>query len=229
MPMVIESLAVRCVLGVVLCVGVLGAASAQGVGDRGAEQPVGVKRALLIGINKYKAVPELQGSVNDVETMRKVLTTRWGFLPSNITMLTDEAATREKILAAITQLVAVSGPEDTLYLHYSGHGSQVQDLNGDEEDGLDETLVPQDGRTDGVPDIVDDELDVIFSKLRARSAVIVLDSCHSGTATRSYDIRARSVPQDMRIDLYRTGVTGTSTRGRHAAESLSLHHDGRCC
>jgi hypothetical protein len=100
-----------------------------------------------------------------------------------------------------------------VYFHYSGHGSQVQDLNGDEEDGLDETIVPQDGRSGGVRDIVDDELDVIFSKLRARSAVIVLDSCHSGTATRSFDIRARSVPQDTRIDLYRTGVTGTRTRG----------------
>jgi hypothetical protein len=173
----------------------------------------GVKRALLIGINRYIAVPGLQGSVNDVETMQQILTQRWGFLPRNITVITDQDATRERMLAAITDIVAQSGPEDTLYIHYSGHGSQVQDLNGDEADGLDETLVPADGRTAGVRDIVDDELDVIFSRLRARSAVIVFDSCHSGTATRSIDIRARSVPQDMRIDLYRTGVTGTRTRG----------------
>src|SRR5262249_59022134 len=93
-----------------------------------------------------------------------------------------------------------------------GHGSQVQDLNGDEEDGLDETIVPQDGRSGDVPDIVDDELDVIFAKLRAKSAVIVLDSCHSGTATRAFDIRARTVPQDTRIDLYRSGATAVTTR-----------------
>lgn len=204
---------VRFVVSIVFGLCCLGTVTAQSVVDGPAARSVGVKRALLIGINKYKAVPGLQGSVNDVETMREILTKRWGFLPSNITTLTDEGATRARILAAITEIVGVSAPEDTLYIHYSGHGSQVQDLNGDEDDGLDETLVPQDGRTSGVRDIVDDELDAIFSNLRTRNAVIVLDSCHSGTATRSFGIRARSVPQDMRIDLYKTGVTGAAKRG----------------
>jgi hypothetical protein len=194
---------------VMLCAGLVGIAAAQA----GAAPAAGVKRALLIGINHYQSVPGLQGSVNDVETMREILTTRWGFAAGNIRVLTDEDATREKMLAALNQLVAESGPDDTVYFHYSGHGSQVQDLNGDEDDGLDETIVPQDGRSGNVPDIVDDELDAIFSRLRARSAVIVLDSCHSGTATRAIDIRTRSVPQDTRVDLYRAGVTGITTRG----------------
>jgi hypothetical protein len=197
----------------VLCVLFAAMGTAQGVTAREGERIGGVKRALLIGINKYRAVQGLQGSVNDVETMREILTKRWGFLPGNITMLTDEGATRAKMLAAITQIVAISEPQDTIYFHYSGHGSQVQDFNGDEEDGLDETLVPQDGRTNGVRDIVDDELDVIFSRLRTHNVIVVLDSCHSGTATRSFDIRARSVPQDTRIDLYKTGVTGMRMRG----------------
>ncbi len=172
----------------------------------------GVKRALLVGINRYRSVPALQGSVNDVETMREILTTRWGFAPGHITMLTDENATRDRLIGALNQLVQTAGPSDTVYFHYSGHGSQVQDVNGDETDGLDETIVPQDGRSIGVRDIVDDELDAIFSKLRAGSAVIVLDSCHSGTATRALEIRTRSVPQDTRVDLYRTGVPGAATR-----------------
>jgi hypothetical protein len=196
-------------LCVVLCAGLISAAAAQ----VGAEPAGGVKRALLIGINHYKSVPGLQGSVNDVETMREILTTHWGFAARNITVLTDEHATRAQMLAALNQLVQESGPEDTVYFHYSGHGSQVKDLNGDEEDGLDETIVPQDGRSGNVPDIVDDELDAIFSRMRARIAVIVLDSCHSGTATRAIDIRTRSVPQDTRVDLYRAGVTGSTTRG----------------
>jgi uncharacterized caspase-like protein len=182
----------------------------------------GIKRALLVGINKYKSVPGLQGSVNDIETMREILISRWGFMPGNITVLTDETATHDKILGALTDLVQVSGPEDTIYFHYSGHGSQVQDLNGDEDDGLDETLVPQDGRSGEVRDIVDDELDEIFSKLRTTHVLVVLDSCHSGTATRSFDIRARSVPQDMRIDLYKTGVTGVAKRGISEVKTARL-------
>jgi hypothetical protein len=170
----------------------------------GSQDSPGVKRALLIGINKYKSVPKLQGSLNDIETMRQILITRWGFSDKQITTITDEAATRGGILAALEQLVKEAGPNDTVYFHYSGHGSQVEDLNGDEpEDHLDETLVPQDGRSGDVRDITDDELDAIFARMRAKSTMIVLDSCHSGTATRSLDIRTRSIPRDTRIGIYR--------------------------
>ena len=193
----------------VLCTGII-VVSLLGVGlprqafAESASQEPGIKRALLIGINKYKAVPKLQGSLNDIETMKQILITRWGFSESHITLLTDEAATRAGMLAAMEQLVKEASPNDTVYFHFSGHGSQVEDTNGDEkDDGLDETLVPQDGRTPGVRDITDDELDAIFARLRAKQAFIVLDSCHSGTATRSLDIRTRSVPRDMRVDIYR--------------------------
>jgi Caspase domain/Domain of unknown function (DUF4384) len=178
--------------------------------DQVAAQPAsgdgssGTKRALLIGINKYRGVPRLQGSLNDIETMRQVLLTRWGFTERNIRLLIDEQATREGMLTALNQFVKDTGPQDTVYIHYSGHGSQVKDLNGDEQDDhLDETLVPQDGRTGTVPDITDDELDAIFGKLPTKNAFIVLDSCHSGTATRSLDIRTRSIPEDTRVDIYR--------------------------
>src|SRR5690242_4266862 len=162
----------------------------------------GVKRALLVGINNYKAVPHLMGSLNDVAAMKQILITRWGFAPEHIVTLTEQAATRSAILRALQQLVSEAGPNDTVVFHYSGHGSQVKDLNGDEEDGLDETLVPYDGRTAGVPDIVDDELDAVFAKLRAATALIVLDSCHSGTATRAVEFRPRGIPQDTRLNEY---------------------------
>jgi len=172
------------------------------------------KRALLIGINKYQAVPRLQGSLNDIETMKRILVTRWGFPEQNIRFLKDDQATREGILKALKDFVSETGSQDTVYIHYSGHGSQVEDLNGDEPDGLDETLVPQDGRMASVTDITDDELDEIFARLPTKNALIVLDSCHSGTATRSVGIRTRSVPQDMRVDLYRKNADGgVRTRG----------------
>ena len=167
--------------------------------------PAGRKRALMIGINNYRAVPKLQGALNDVETLKQVLITRWGFPESNIQVLINEKATREGILAALKKFVTETKPLDTVYIHYSGHGSQVADLNDDEQDDkLDETIVPYDGRTASVPDITDDELDAIFSRLPTKHALIVFDSCHSGTATRSFSIiRTRSIPQDTRIELYR--------------------------
>jgi hypothetical protein len=174
-----------------------------------AASPSSVQRALLIGIGKYEALPRLPGSHNDIELVQQVLVSRFGFSEKYIRTVTDERATRKNVLAAFSQIVQDAGPNDVVYIHYSGHGSQVEDLNGDEpDDQLDETIVPTDGRTENVPDITDDELEDILSQLKTPNAVVVLDSCHSGTATRGLQVRVRAVPRDTRTDLYKkVGVT----------------------
>lgn len=178
-----------------------------------------VRRALLIGIGKYQVLPRLPGSKNDIDVVHQVLVSRYGFSEQNIHIVRDEAATRKGILAAFNQIVKEAGPNDVVYIHYSGHGSQVQDLNGDEpDDQLDETIVPADGRTEGVPDITDDELEQVLSRLKTSKAVVVLDSCHSGTATRGLEVRVRSVPADTRVNLYKKG--GVTTR---AIVPVNLH------
>ena len=169
-----------------------------------------VRRALLIGIGKYQSLPRLPGSKNDINLVYQVLQTRYGFAEKNVRVLRDEAATRKNVLSALEQFVSEVGPNDVAYIHYSGHGSQVEDVNGDEaNDQLDETIVPHDGRTEGVPDITDDELEAIFAKLKTRNAVVVLDSCHSGTATRGLEVRVRSIPRDTRVNLYKQSTVRT--------------------
>ncbi len=164
------------------------------------------RHALLIGINEYTspAILDLRGAVNDVTMVRRILLTRFGVAEQDIVMLTDEQATREHILAALDELAGRVGEDDFVYIHYSGHGSQVRDANGDEEDGWDETILPHDAREEGVPDIIDDEFESAFARLRTRNAFIVFDSCHSGTVTRSpTPVRPRFAPPDERADLYR--------------------------
>lgn len=169
-----------------------------------AEEPP-VRRALMIGINEYQTdeFTNLRGAVNDVEAIQQILIAKLGFQPENINLLLDSAATRAGILAAFKQLADETRPQDIVYIHFSGHGSQVEDFDGDEkDDGYDETILPHDARSEGVPDITDDELGAFLGTLKAETAVIVLDACHSGTATRSA-LRTRSVPVDSRADLYR--------------------------
>ncbi len=168
-----------------------------------AVERTGVRRALLVGVNDYATTEfsDLNGAVNDVVAMKALLVSRFGFDPANVPMLTDRQATRDAILSALRRLVAASGPKDTLYVHFSGHGSQVKDLDGDEPDGEDETLVPADGRTPGIPDITDDELGALLASVEAEFCVVVFDSCHSGTATRGA-LRTRTVPADTRTELY---------------------------
>ena len=96
----------------------------------------GVRKALLIGINYTGTENELRGCINDVHHMRDLLI-RCGFQEGNIVCLTDDQPgrmpTRDNILERCMWLVAGAKPGDVLFFHYSGHGSQQEDLTGDEQ------------------------------------------------------------------------------------------------
>ena len=142
------------------------------------------KRALLIGCN-YAATPSvaLQGCINDIVNVRNVLIDAYGYPDSNIFMLRDDdnarLPTRTNILTCLANLVSMSSATDTLWLHYSGHGTQIRDTNADESDGLDEAIVPCDYSRAGM--ISDDELFNII-KFAKCTIIMCFDSCHNGTA-----------------------------------------------
>jgi caspase domain-containing protein len=146
------------------------------------------KWALLIGIDRYPNFRQLAGCINDVEAMRQVLTDSFNFPENHVALLTDEQATQEGIRGALKDLVQRVGPEDIVVVHYSGHGSQMTDLEGDEPDGLDETIVPYDSgrRPHENRDIKDDEIYLWLKDLTAKTSnvTLIFDCCHSGTIVR---------------------------------------------
>lgn len=150
------------------------------------------KQALLVGINNYQGVNELQGCINDVTNVRSVLKTFFGFSNSEIRVLTDDRATKKNILTRLTKMVGAAKPGDLLIFHFSGHGSQIRDRDDDElTDHMDELICPYDMNwDDGF--ITDDMLRAILDQLKKGvSMEIILDSCHSGTGTRELiDINA---------------------------------------
>jgi metacaspase-1 len=143
------------------------------------------KRALLIGINHY-LIPgaDLRGCVNDVENMRAALIELYGFKKSDIAVLIDTEATKKAMQTGIKHLVTASKKGDVAMLHYSGHGSNVPDDNGDEADGRDEILCP--ANLDWQDPLRDDWLRTTLDGLKAGvSLTAVMDCCHSGTNTRA--------------------------------------------
>ena len=97
--------------------------------------------------------------------------------------LTDKRATHAEIVKALRDLVSKSQHGDVLVFHYSGHGTQVRDTDGDEEDGTDEALVPVDFQ-DGAF-LIDDDLRDIFNNLAPGvNLTCFIDCCHSGSITR---------------------------------------------
>jgi hypothetical protein len=143
------------------------------------------KKAVLIGINRYR-IPgaDLRGCVNDVKNMQSVLTRSYGFKGGDITVLTDFAATKKGIESAIRKLVQGGRKGDVLLVHFSGHGSNVPDDDGDEADDRDEILCPTD--LDWKNPMRDDWLRKTFDSMRAGvSLTVITDCCHSGTITRA--------------------------------------------
>jgi metacaspase-1 len=96
-------------------------------------------------------------------------------------------------------LVKKATPGDRLLFHFSGHGSQIRDRNGDElRDRMDEILCPHDMDWDGTY-IMDDDLDALFSTLPKDVRLeVLLDCCHSGTATRG-EMGSPLQPREQRI------------------------------
>lgn len=122
------------------------------------------KKALLVGINKYK-IPgaDLNGCVNDVTNVRNVLLKYFGFTTKDIRVVVDERATKKNIISRLNWLVDKTKAGDSLLFHYSGHGSQVVDRDGDElKDKMDEIICPHDMDWDR-NFITDDELNSIFN------------------------------------------------------------------
>jgi hypothetical protein len=145
-------------------------------------------RALVVGVEKYgdSRVPETPGCVLDATQTAKFLETRYGFAGTAIKVLTNEQATAANIEQEFRQwLIEGTQPGDRVFFLYAGHGSQLPDDNGDEQDGLDETIAPYDVNPEtGSGEIRDDVFDEMIALLSGRRAVLVFDSCHSGTISR---------------------------------------------
>lgn len=161
------------------------------------------KLALIIAIGTYDSTTGWKtiSSLNDINYMKPALMGQ-GFEENNIDILKNEQATKAGIVAAIDRLIAKAKATDIIVFHFSGHGQQLfDDANKDEADGYDEALVPYDakmhygGGYTGQNHLRDDELGSKLKLLRKKigkegSLLVLLDACHSGTATRGQEFSA---------------------------------------
>ncbi|PKI37850.1 hypothetical protein CRG98_041800 [Punica granatum] len=109
------------------------------------------KRAVLCGVTYRKRKYKLKGTLNDVKAMKQLLMERFGFVEESIRILT-------------------------------GHGLRVlENIEGDELDGFDESICPVDFTKEGT--ILDDEINsrIIRPLKEGVTLHAIVDSCHSGT------------------------------------------------
>ena len=190
------------------------------------------KRALLVGISDYGNTMEdpnkwsnISGA-NDVALLSPIFIEQ-GF---KVMSLVDAKATHTGITAALKKLAKDSKNGDVVYIHFSMHGQPFEDLNGDEEDGWDEALIPVDAEmryTEGVYDgknhLLDDELEVYFNDIRSKlgpegQLLVILDACHSGTASRGDDDHIRGT----REGFSRSGKVYTPDRTKETNDYFAV-------
>lgn len=162
----------------------------------------------------------MNGCINDVRDITKCLVNAGKFLPGEIVKATDDttagylSCTAEGMRSALTNLAARTVAEDLdmVYVHYSGHGTQVPDHSGDEADRLDEAICPSNFETAGL--ITDDWLAQWSLSCNPRTRlVVVFDCCHSGSAL---DL-ARNEGRDI---VFMSGCMDTQT----AADAYNLYN-----
>lgn len=142
-------------------------------------EPVeGERYAVVVGISDYPGTNnDLEYCDDDAADMYNALTTVYSFGSLNVTILTNEAATRYAILAAIDDIAGAVTSDDEVVFFFSGHG--MRGIAADEDnETVDEAIVAHDG-TYLVP-IWDGELREAFSGFATSRIIFVFDTCLAG-------------------------------------------------
>jgi hypothetical protein len=204
-------------------------------------------RALLIGCTKYDHLDSsmhLQGPANDVEMMKDLLESRFGFTSEQIVLLSENAGkqelrpTRINIEREFHRLSQIAKTGEPVVVLLAGHGSQQPDFNplpdDPEPDGLDELFLPADvkawdGRIGRVPNaIIDDELRAWLSAIEQRqcAVTVIVDACHSGTMTRGFGERVRQIPPGVLVPPSELSKTGSSRVKAESPDENELTRGG---
>jgi metacaspase-1 len=119
------------------------------------------------------------------------------------TVVLTKNGTRKRVLTAMRAAAKQLKSGDFFFLTYSGHGGQIPDVTGEENDKLDETWCFFDAQ------LIDDELYLELTRFAAGVRILVLsDSCHSGTVTRARPVpveggaRSKMMPPAVAIRTY---------------------------
>jgi metacaspase-1 len=149
----------------------------------------GTKRALIIGINYTNSPYALPGCHNDCRNVIAFLKQVHSFEDEHITLLLDDPVacdelhqpTKKNLLRTFRNFAMQCQEGDAVFIHYAGHGINVEDQSGDEPDGYDEALMPVDYMSAG--EIIDDEIFRLLLIPMPKNVTVtaLFDCCHSGT------------------------------------------------
>jgi hypothetical protein len=166
-------------------------------------------KGLIVGIN-YDTNPDvfsLSFCEADATSIRSSLCEEEnGWESDELTLLLGSAATKNAITTTLSNLVTQAEENDYILVYYSGHGTHITDVNGDEVDGFDEAIVPVDCDP-SVPStlITDDELGAIFSECITEKGVIIYEGSYGDLDIICLPIMTASGPNECACETVDLG------------------------
>lgn len=139
--------------------------------------------ALISGINYYAdPANRLNGCINDMLDYEAQLL-KYGVPSENIVRMSDDPTrkdinpTKANFNAELDKLRAKVKPGDTVFISYSGHGTNTRDVGKNEADGKAEAIYTADGQL-----MTDDEFYTRVARFpKGAKALVVMDCCHSAS------------------------------------------------
>ena len=134
--------------------------------------------ALIIGINKYENLNNLEYAVNDAKAIKDILISKFNYKEENIKMLIDEQATHDNIMDEYYNLAKNTAVNDSVLVFFAGHGSTYPSI--DKDKGF---LVPCDGTERKMNTLIGwDRLIGDSELIKAKHIFFIMDACYSGLA-----------------------------------------------
>ena len=180
----------------------------------------GRRLALCVGIDNYPTAP-LSGCQNDARLWQQTLQA----LGFQAELLLDPP--RQALFGAIEDLFTRAQPGDEVVLQYAGHGTYLQDIDGDEAGGdspdRDEALCPVDFDSGAL--LIDDDIGALIDRMAAGARLTMfMDCCHSGTVSRVGGSRAPAPPLGSKARFVRP--TAALNRAHRAWRETQGHTPG---
>lgn len=168
------------------------------------------KYALVIGISKYEiSSNDLRFAQKDADDFSKALISYGGFKKENTKLLVNSDASRENIRKNIEGwLKDKASKNDLVIIFFSGHGAQIPDTDGDEDDGLDESLVPYDFDGLDYSSLINDDTFAYWVRnLASERILIIFDNCFSGGTGKQKGVRLPGVKGDIGSDDFMKDIS----------------------
>ncbi len=180
--------------------------------------------ALIIGIDKYENVSNLDYAVDDAKSIKSLLIEQFKFSPDNITLLINEKATYTKIKKSLSYVTRKASENDRILIFFAGHGETI-DLPESGEMGF---LIPVDGEKDDLygTSLEMDELRKVSSLSKAKHILYLVDACYGGLAATNTRGLVSSTPGFIeKITRYKSRqIITAGGRGEKVIEKAEWGH-----